>query len=80
MPTQLDPDELLNQFRVSVILGTTVKFLEHRRLRGGGPPFYKIGRLVRYKRGEVVAWVDARRRTSTSETHSPVGQEQAREY
>jgi predicted DNA-binding transcriptional regulator AlpA len=29
------------------------------RLKGGGPPFIRIGRLIRYRPSEVQAWLDA---------------------
>lgn len=62
----IDPDSLLDQSRVAEILGTTTKFLEARRVRGGGPPFIRVGRLVRYRRSDVIAWLDSRCCTSTS--------------
>lgn len=62
-----DPDALLDQARVARLLGVTTKFLEARRVRGGGPCFCKIGSLVRYKFADVQAWIDERRWTSTSE-------------
>ena len=44
------------------------KTLEEWRLRGDGPPFYKIGgRLVRYRLSEVNAWLQGRKRASTSQ-------------
>lgn len=65
--TVTDPDELLNQSKVAKILGTTEKFLEARRCRGGGPNFIRVGRLVRYRRSDVDTWLESRRVTSTSE-------------
>ena len=38
------------------------------RLSGRGPKFIRLGRLVRYRRRDVESWLDARTRTSTSET------------
>lgn len=35
---------------------------------GGGPPFHKLGRSVKYDLRELRAWVDAQRRTSTRDT------------
>lgn len=58
---------LLNQTRVAQILGMTEKFLEARRVRGGGPPFIRCGRLIRYKPSDLEAWIEERRATSTSE-------------
>jgi hypothetical protein len=61
-----DPNELLNQSKVAKILGVTEKFLEARRCRGGGVPFIRVGRLVRYKMCDVEAWIESRRVSSTS--------------
>jgi len=41
--------------------------LETRRVRGGGPPFVKAGRLVLYRISDLDAWVADRIRTSTSQ-------------
>jgi Helix-turn-helix domain len=48
-------------------LGVSPEHLEHVRCRGDGPPFYKIGRLVRYIPDAVEAWALARLVRSTSE-------------
>jgi hypothetical protein len=37
------------------------------RIRGDGPPFYKIRTRVLYRRGEVLRWIDQHRVTSTGE-------------
>lgn len=58
-------DPLLDQGEVSKILKTTVKFLEARRCRGGGPPFVKVGRLARYRLSDLNDWIAAQSRTST---------------
>lgn len=65
--TTTDPDTLLDQTRVAQILGTTTKFLEARRYRGGGPHFVRVGRLVRYRPADVEAWIESRCVGSTSE-------------
>lgn len=41
--------------------------LAKSRVSGDGPPFLKIGRSVRYDVAEADQWLEARRRTSTSE-------------
>ena len=48
-------------------LGVSPEHLEHARCRGDGPPFYKLGRLVRYIPDVVDAWAQARLVRSTSE-------------
>jgi predicted DNA-binding transcriptional regulator AlpA len=35
------------------------------RMKGDGPPFYKIGRSVRYRLSDVEAWLAERVRTNT---------------
>lgn len=59
-------EELLDQRAVARMINATEKFLEARRHRGGGPVFCKIGSLVRYRRSDVMDWIEAQRRTSTS--------------
>ena len=44
-----------------------VKTLQAWRCRGGGPPFVKVGRLVRYDPASVQAWIESREVRSTSE-------------
>ncbi|MCP4408801.1 MAG: helix-turn-helix domain-containing protein [Gammaproteobacteria bacterium] len=45
----------------------TRKTLEKWRITGEGPPFIKIGRSVRYDEADLDAWIDERRRSSTSD-------------
>ncbi|MHB2034821.1 MAG: helix-turn-helix domain-containing protein, partial [Gemmatimonadaceae bacterium] len=47
------------------------------RCIGGGPPFYKLGRQVGYKREDLDAWLEAKRRRSTSDP-GPVASVQPR--
>ena len=63
----LDPDELLDQNRVAKMLRCTTKFLEKKRVTGNGPRYAKIGSLCRYRRSDVLAWVEKQSRNSTSE-------------
>ena len=66
-PRWLD-DTLLTTKQAAVLLGLTPRFLEMRRYRGGGPEFIRVsGRCVRYLRSDLISWIDARRRTSTSD-------------
>lgn len=68
LPRLPDDDELITD----VILGAETKTPPSRwakaRLTGDGPPYLKIGHLVRYRRGDVRAWLESQRRfQSTSE-------------
>lgn len=44
--------------------------LQRWRLEGTGPVFVKVGRLVRYRRSALDAWLAAREAASTSESKS----------
>jgi hypothetical protein len=64
----LDPDALLFQSEAAYLTGTSGRTLEAWRLHGGGPPFIALGRrAVRYRRRDLMDWIDARRRRSTSD-------------
>lgn len=67
MPVLNLPDELLVQDSVAKMLLCKEKTLETWRSRGGGPAYVKIGRLVRYRRSDVQAFIDAGARASTSD-------------
>jgi hypothetical protein len=61
MERQLTPKEAAQFLRVSP------SWLAKERMRGGGPPFAKFGRSVRYGEGDLRHYVKSRRRLSTSE-------------
>lgn len=58
---------LLNETEMAQLLGVQPATLQAWRLRGGGPPFVKINRLVRYNSRDVEAWLLTRKRSSTSD-------------
>jgi predicted DNA-binding transcriptional regulator AlpA len=67
----LDPDALLFQSEAAYLTGTSGRTLEAWRLHGGGPPFIALGRrAVRYRRRDLLEWIEARRRRSTSDPGS----------
>jgi excisionase family DNA binding protein len=51
----------------AMYLGLGRQTLPKFRLTGGGPPFLKIGRSVRYALEDLDAWAKGHRRRSTSE-------------
>jgi hypothetical protein len=53
-------------------MGSTVGWLEWAATNGGGPVLTKIGRSVRYRKSDVLAWLDVncRRIRSTADLHS----------
>lgn len=48
-------------------LGLTRNTLEKWRVHGGGPPYRKHGRYVRYHHDDLIAWSEASKRRSTSD-------------
>lgn len=58
--TQPLPTDLLNEIEVAATLSVSVQTLRNWRWKGDGPRFYKIGkRAVRYRRGDLAAFVEA---------------------
>jgi predicted DNA-binding transcriptional regulator AlpA len=60
-------ENLLSENEIAQIFGRSVPTLQKDRLRGNGPPYLKIGRLVRYRPSAVQAWLDEHTRQSTSD-------------
>jgi len=48
-------------------LGLSKSTLEKYRISGAGPVYASLGRVIVYDVEDLDAWVDARKRTSTSE-------------
>lgn len=48
------------------------ELLRKLRQRGGGPPFVKVGRAVRYIPAHVSRWLDANASTTTQTEARPV--------
>lgn len=57
------PFELWDEDRLSLEIGVPVATLRSWRSRGGGPPFLKIGRRVRYRNTTVWKWLGDQERT-----------------
>lgn len=64
---QATTEELLTQSQVAATLGKSEAWCERSRWDGSGPAYIKIGRSVRYKRSDVDAWLESRKRTWTRE-------------
>ena len=61
---------LLDEKQAAALLRVTTKALQGWRYRGGGPPFVKAGRCVRYRLEDLQAFVLAALRSSTSDPGS----------
>ncbi len=51
-------------------IGLAVATLAKMRSWGGGPPFLKLGRVVRYERRACDEWLETRRVNNTSESRN----------
>jgi predicted DNA-binding transcriptional regulator AlpA len=61
-------DPLLSDRDVERITGRARSTLQKDRVAGGGIPFIRLGRQVRYRQSDVSAYLDGlQRRRSTSE-------------
>ena len=53
--------QLLTREEVADYLGVPRRTLDSWAYRGGGPPFFKVGRHTRYRIEDIVAWLEDRR-------------------
>ena len=53
--------------QAAAYLGLSVHFLNRSRIIGNGPVYFKLGGRVAYSQDDLDAWVNSRRRTSTSQ-------------
>lgn len=67
----IDPDyldSLIDERLAAKFVGYTVRALQNWRVRGGGPRFVKVSsRSVRYRRRDLIAWIESRLKSSTSD-------------
>lgn len=55
-----DLETAIDSRQTARILGLSPVTLQQIRARGEGPPFFRIGRTVRYRLGDVISWRDER--------------------
>lgn len=65
-PGNIDPDTLLTEAQAADHLSISMRTLQAWRVRGGGPVFIRAGRSIRYRRRDLLDWVEANAATSTS--------------
>jgi predicted DNA-binding transcriptional regulator AlpA len=62
-----DQDELLSTKQTATLLGVSQQWLEIGRTRGYGVPFVRLSpRRVRYRRSDVIAWLNERTHQGTA--------------
>jgi excisionase family DNA binding protein len=60
-------ERLLTQAEASELLRLSERTLERQRVAGTGARFVRLGKSIRYRERDLVAWVEARVVGSTSE-------------
>ena len=52
------PDELLDRPTTAAGIGYSMGWMEMKATIGGGPPFYKRGRHVLYRKSDTMKWFE----------------------
>lgn len=65
------PDDLLNEDEMVPWFRRSKQWFQKKRMKGGGPPYIKMGRTVLYRRSDALAWLESRIATSTAEYATP---------
>lgn len=58
-PSRIDPDALLNEAQTADFLNLSIRTLQAWRVKNAGPRFVRAGRAIRYRRADLIAWVEA---------------------
>ena len=62
-PAAVTDDDLLRTSELARWLGVSIQWLEIGRSKGYGPPYTKLSKkCIRYRRGDVKAWLEERAR------------------
>jgi predicted DNA-binding transcriptional regulator AlpA len=54
---QADEDALLTETEAADTLRNSIRTLQAWRLKSFGPKFVRVGRAIRYRRGDINAWI-----------------------
>ena len=58
---EIDPMMAMTERETALLVGKSVSTLRNDRCLGRGVAYFKIGKTVRYRRGEVLKWLEAQR-------------------
>ena len=68
------PDQLIDTKELASWLGVSRQWVEISRHRGWGPRFIRLGpRRIRYRRLDILAWLETRRHACTAEYAGEAG-------
>jgi len=63
----MNNETLLNERQTAAYLTVGERCLQSWRVRGFGPNFIKVGRLIRYRKTDIEAFLESQIRKSTSD-------------
>ena len=63
----IQPDALYTQTELAPVLRKSLAWFERSRWAGNGPRYVKVGRQPLYRGRDVLDWLDAQTRASTSD-------------
>lgn len=63
--------EVLTPAQVAAEWGMSEDWLQRMRTSGDGPPFRKMGRTVKYVRGDMIDWLESQKFKSTAAYRGP---------
>jgi len=67
----VDRDELLTEKEAAALRRKSIYALRKERARRAGPPFIKDGNSIRYRKSELLAWLEARERETRDSERQP---------
>ncbi|WP_322868287.1 helix-turn-helix domain-containing protein [Bradyrhizobium ottawaense] len=62
--SSIDADALIAEVQAADFLRISIRTLQAWRCRGAGPAFVRVGRAIRYRRRDLLAWIEANTVTS----------------
>lgn len=62
LPTSLDPD------KAGLYVGVSKATLRAWKRKGIGPAYFRAGKLIRYRRSDLDAWIDRHKVTTENDT------------
>ena len=67
-PRHDELERLLSEKHAAKLLGISPRTLRNWRVIGGGPQYVKVSaRCIRYRRADILSWIEARERRHTSQ-------------
>jgi hypothetical protein len=66
-PGDMTSEPFVDENRGAEHLGVSPRTMQRWRMTGTGAPWFRIGRLAKYRIADLTAWAEAQARTSTSD-------------